>query len=812
MYSIDSIGQILSAEHIVLVNKDSVITDLVYDSRKVAHAAGSLFFALKALRDGHQFVKDAYEKGVRSFVVSDPNFSTQDFPEGNFIWVADVWHALQQLAAYVRQQFTKPVIGITGSNGKTVVKEWLTQLLAVDKKVYQSPKSYNSQLGVALSLWNLNDDYDYAIIEAGISMPDEMALLETMIKPDIGVFTNIGLAHAGGFSSKTAKIQEKAKLFTHSRTVIFPGKYGFETYLPKQADTFTFGEEPDNNLHVHVLNEEARNQHSVLVLTHQGVTANLPIPFSDKASQENILICVSTLLSLGYTLAEVAGRIGKLKPLEMRLQLLNGKNNCSIIDDSYSNDLASLQIALDFLQQQQQHDKKTLVLSEMEGMNAKLEDKLFKLLEDFPLCRIILVGSALVKLQAQLKQPVAYFADTEELLENLDKLAFANESILIKGSRKFHLEDLSQLLAAKSHETVLEINLQALTHNLQQYRSLLPEGVKLMTMVKAFSYGSGSFEVANLLQFNKVDYLTVAFADEGVELRQNGIELPIMVLSPDEQVFDSLVRYKLEPEIYNFRILHAFISFLKHKKITDYPIHLKMDTGMHRLGFLPDEVEALLLVLKGDKQVKVKSVFSHLAAAGDPAQDAFTQLQVGRLQHAAQQIEATLGYPFMRHIANTSAIARHPAIYMDMVRLGIGLYGIDMDNKQGLDLEPVSVLKTTITQIKELEVGETVGYDRRGLIKRKSRIATVKIGYADGYNRRFGNGVGEMMIRGQLVRTIGSICMDMCMLDVTDIIAREEDEVLVFPDLQQAARSIETIPYELLVSISSRVKRVYFYG
>jgi len=812
MYSIDSIGQILRPKQIVLVSKDSVITDLVYDSRKVAHAEGSLFFALKALRDGHRFVKDAYEKGVRSFIISEDDFPVHNFPEANFVWVADVWQALQQLAAHVRQQFEKPVIGITGSNGKTVVKEWLTQLLAGDKKVYQSPKSYNSQLGVALSLWNLSDDYDYAIIEAGISMPEEMTHLEAMIKPDIGIFTNIGLAHAGGFASKVAKIEEKVKLFAGSHTLIYPSKYGFAPYLPPAITSFTFGDTADDSLQVEVLDEEGRNQQSVLLLHYKGDTEKVRIPFSDKASQENILICISTLLSLGYTLTDVIQRVGRLRPLEMRLQLLNGKNNCSIIDDSYSNDLASLQIALDFLHQQQQHDKKTLVLSEMEGMNAKLDEKLFKLLDGQSLYRIILVGPALANLQQQLKQPVLYYADTEALVQDLDKLAFLQESILIKGSRTFHLEDLSQLLADKSHETVLEINLQSLAHNLQQYRSLLPTGVKLMTMVKAFSYGSGSFEVANLLQFNKVDYLTVAFADEGVELRQNGIELPIMVLSPDEQVFDSLVRYKLEPEIYNFRILNAFIAFLRRKSIAHYPIHLKMDTGMHRLGFLPNEVSSLVAVLDAVAEVQVKSVFSHLAASGDPTQDEFTQLQVDRLNQASAQLKDALGYPFMRHIANTSAIARHPAIYMDMVRLGIGLYGVDMDHKEGLDLEPVSVLKTTITQIKTLDVGETVGYDRRGVITRKSRIATVKIGYADGYNRHFGNGVGKMMIRGQEVATIGSICMDMCMLDVTDIVANEEDEVLVFPDLQQAAQSIGTIPYELLVSISSRVKRVYFYG
>ncbi|QBQ41522.1 bifunctional UDP-N-acetylmuramoyl-tripeptide:D-alanyl-D-alanine ligase/alanine racemase [Sphingobacterium psychroaquaticum] len=810
MYTIDVVEQILEPKQLILANKDSIITHLVYDSRKVIDPVGSIFFALQAVRDGHRFIGDAYAKGVRNFVISETSWVGNKYSEANFFVVDNALGAMQKLAAHVRSKFTKPVIGITGSNGKTVVKEWLTELLGVDKKIYQSPKSYNSQLGVALALWDLNDDYDYAIIEAGISLPNEMDSQQVMIRPDIGVLTNIGQAHASGFSSKEEKAREKVKLFSASKVVISPGKYNIRDFLNPDVANFTFGYEMDDVVQLSSVQEHKELGQTWVTISFQQQQGIVYIPFTDRASIENALICVTTLLYLGYPIADITARIAKLKPLEMRLQLRKGKNNCSIIDDSYSNDLASLQIALDFLNQQQQHEKRTLILSEMEGMGAKVKEKLTKVLRGQSLYRLILVGEDLGFLEGAVQTDVLLYASTADLIAGLDALGFADESILVKGSRVFHLEDVSQLLAAKTHETVLEINLHAIEHNLKQYRSLLPPEVKLMAMVKAFSYGSGSFEVANLLQFNKVDYLTVAFADEGVELRQNGIELPIMVLSPDEQAFEAVVANRLEPEIYSFRILRAFVDFLKTKKVSSYPIHIKIDTGMHRLGFLPTELPEVIAVLSVVSEVRVASVFSHLVASGDSNQDAFTRQQIELLNAGADLLQAELKYPFMRHIANTSAIIRWPAAYLDMVRLGIGLYGMDLDQAT-LDLETVGQLKTTITQIKELEAGETIGYDRKGVLHRKSRIATVKIGYADGYNRRFGNGVGEMMINGQLVPTIGNICMDMCMLDVTDVSVFEEEEVLVFPDLGKAASAIGTIPYELLVGISSRVKRVYFY-
>lgn len=808
-YTLASIISIIHNTRHIIRDETLEIYDLAYDSRKIRNAEHSLFFALKKVRDGHLFIRDAYQQGVRAFVVSRDDKYVSVYPDASFIWVDDVLAAMQELVCYHRQMFTKPVIGITGSNGKTIVKEWLAQLLQEDKKVYRSPKSYNSQLGVALSLWNLSDDYDCAIIEAGISLPGEMDHLEAMIRPDIGILTNIGVAHADGFPSKRFKAQEKIKLFKHSKSVILPSHYGFEGDLPAGIETFTFGDLDSDDVRLLHIEKKLGRCMSFQVGYKQEITT-FTVPFADKASIENLLMCVSVLLFLGYPLNSIPDKLSRLRPLEMRLQLKTGRHNCSVIDDTYSNDLASLQIALDFLHQQRQHPKKTLILSGMEGLDDKLQEKLLSMLHLQNLHRIIFVGDEWRDTVRTFGRSALFYETTEALIQALGHMTFENESILIKGSRRYHLEDVSKLLVAKSHETVMEINLSALEHNLQAYRSMLPPDVKLMVMVKAFSYGSGSYEVANLLEFNKVDYLTVAFADEGVELRQHGIELPIMVLSPDEQVFDNLLAANLEPEIYSFRILKSFIGFLRSHQQRAFPVHIKIDTGMHRLGFLPEEIEELGVLLSAAPEVRVRTAFSHLVAAGSEEHRDFTKQQIRLFSDAVDQLEAAIGYRVIRHIGNTAGIVHWPSAYMNMVRLGIGLYGIDMDGK--MTLEKVSELKTTITQIKELPAGTTVGYDRKGLLQRPSRIATVKIGYADGYSRRFGNGVGEMSVNGQRVRTVGSICMDMCMLDVTDIVAYELDEVLVFPDLMHAATSIDTIPYELLVNISSRVKRVYFYG
>ncbi|WP_312697546.1 bifunctional UDP-N-acetylmuramoyl-tripeptide:D-alanyl-D-alanine ligase/alanine racemase [Sphingobacterium mizutaii] len=810
MYTIKFICEELNIRPLISNDLSSKISELVYDSRKVNNPDESLFFALKATRDGHDFIPDAYKKGIRNFVISNPVAFFEGKNDVNVIQVDNVLHFMQELVAYHRKQFHYPIIGITGSNGKSIVKAWLFQLLIPEKKVYQSPKSYNSQLGVALSLWNLGPQYDLAIIEAGISEPGEMSSLQQMIQPNIGIFTNIGVAHSQNFSSKQEKLKEKIKLFSQVDTLIAGSDYIDTEQIDPNIRLVTWGRTDRDQ--IQLIQEETHNQLSKLKIRIGEVICICQVPFTDRASIENIMSCIACMYFMGYDAETIVERIQNLKPLEMRLQLKKGINNSSIIDDSYSNDLASLKISLEFLNQQNQHNSKTLILSEMEGLaeSEKLQQKLIALLNSSELQKFIWVGNKYPWLKDIEIDLMKEYATTEEFLEHLTELSLSDESILIKGARKFQFERIVQRLALRSHGTVLEINLNAISNNLMLYRSLIPKNVKLMAMVKAFSYGSGSFEVANLLQFSKVDYLTVAFADEGVELRTAGIALPIMVLSPDRDTFQSLIQHNLEPEVYSMDFLHEFIEFLEEQKINDFKIHLKLDTGMHRLGFFPSEIDAVVEKLKSQKQVRVQSFFTHLVASGDPNQDEFTASQISSYLTAAQKLEQGLGYKFIKHVANTSAIVRWPQAHLDMVRLGIGLYGVDMD-KNLMNLEQVSCLKTTVTQIKELPAGETVGYDRKGVLSRDSKIATVKIGYADGYARRFGNSVGKMQINGFLAPTVGNICMDMCMLDVTGQDVQVGDEVLVFPDLMQAASDIGTIPYELLVNISSRVKRVYYY-
>ncbi|MDM1047265.1 bifunctional UDP-N-acetylmuramoyl-tripeptide:D-alanyl-D-alanine ligase/alanine racemase [Sphingobacterium hotanense] len=810
MYTIDLIREVLELKSYRIADYNQQITELVYDSRKVNQPEHSLFFALTAARDGHDFVNDAYLRGVRSFVVSKNVPFLETLSDVNVLIVADVLDALQRLAVYHRLTFDGTVVGIAGSNGKSVVKEWLFQLLSIDKKVYQSPKSYNSQLGVALSLWNLTAQYDIALIEAGISEPGEMERLQSLIQPEVGIFTNIGLAHSQHFISKQAKLSEKLKLFQQSNVLIAGSKYVNADQVSSNIKLLQWGEE-ESDL-IQLLSQQPSGKGTELTIKSKDNIHTFEVPFRDRASIENILTCFTAMTYFGYTEPQIIERLQQLRPLEMRLQLKKGIANSSLIDDSYSNDLASLQISLDFLAQQNQHPRKTLILSDMEGLSSseKLQEKLLGILSRTSLSRMIWVGPDYQWLDKLSTTTILRFASTEDLLHQLETLNIKDETVLIKGGRAFRFEQIVQRLTLRSHGTVLEINLNALSHNLMHYRAMIPNQVKLMAMVKAFSYGSGSFEVANLLQFSKVDYLTVAFADEGVELRMGGISLPIMVLSPDSDTFQTLLQYELEPEVYSMRFLNQFLDFLKANKREGYKIHVKLDTGMHRLGFLPNEVDELIECLNQHKEVKVQSCFTHLVASGDADQDDFTQHQIDTYTNCVAKLEAGVGYSFIKHVANTSAIVRWPQAHFDMVRLGIGLYGVDMDNGNGV-LEKVSTLRTTITQIKDLPKTETVGYDRKGVLTRDSTIATVKIGYADGYNRKFGNGIGKMKINNQLVPTVGTICMDMCMLDVTDIEVKEGDTVEVFPDIMQASKDIGTIPYELLVNISSRVKRVYYF-
>jgi alanine racemase len=814
IFSIQQVADILSARSSSEF-QPARISKLVIDSRSVIDPEESLFFAMSAQRNGHDFLRDAYVSGIRNFVISEEKYLGA-FADANLLLVDNVLVALQKLAAYNREQYGIKVMAITGSNGKTIVKEWLYQLLAADFNIIRSPKSFNSQIGVPLSVWQIEAEHNLAIFEAGISKAGEMESLQAIIKPTIGILTNIGEAHAEGFSSHQEKLTEKLKLFRDTEMFIYcpeytgsiaqgdlPGKIRFSWSLKQKAD-------------LQILFIEPIEDKNYIRANFKGEEIECLIPFSDKASLENGIICWATLLALGYTQQEADLRLEKLARVGMRLELKTGINQCSVIDDSYSADTSSLAIALDFLNLQNQHPKKTLILSDLHETgkkNEQLYTEIAALLKQKNLNRLIGIGPNITASADLFDMESTFFESTQEFMDNFPSLHFNNETILVKGARKFEFERISKLISQKIHDTVLEIDLNALAGNLQFYRNKLKPGVKVMAMVKAFSYGSGSFEIANLLQYHKVDYLAVAYTDEGVSLRKAGISMPIMVMSPEPSGFDAIIKHHLEPEIYNLDILNSFTGFLD-EYITGYPIHLKIDTGMHRLGFEEPDLGDLLNALQENQKVKVASVFSHLVASDDPVHDEFSKHQLQRFTAMADDIQKELSYPFIRHISNTSGISRHPDAQLDMVRIGIGLYGFDGGILNNKGLQTVAVLKTTVTQIKQIKPNETVGYSRRGMLPNGGAIATVKIGYADGYNRKFGNGVGKMLVHGVPVPTVGVICMDMCMLDVTGLNVKTGDEVIVFNGeltIAQLAAQIETIPYEILTNISQRVKRVYFY-
>jgi len=811
-YTVAHIAEILGAEAI-LPQSGLLIRKLLTDSRTVIDPESSLFFAVRAQRDGHQFIQNAYENGVRSFVVAKLE-SASSFPEANFLKVNDVLIALQTLVAYHRSLHELKVIGITGSNGKTIVKEWLYQLLAADFNIIRSPKSFNSQIGVPLSVWQLNSDHDLGIFEAGISKSGEMDTLAKLISPSIGVLTNIREAHAEGFESTISKVEEKLKLFKDVELFVYAPEYvNGITELPGKTK-FTWSTSLPADLKISFIEPiEGRNY---IRATYQDKEIECLIPFSDQASVENGIICWATLLAMGYTPEEADLRLEKLTPISMRLQLINGIENCSIIDDSYSADISSLAIALDFLNVQNQHPIKTLILSdiyETGKSNEVLYEEIAALLQQKNLNRLIGIGPNISAAADMFSVEASFYASTQDFIAELPAIHFSNETILIKGARRFEFAKISKLLTQKIHDTVLEINLNALAANLQFYRSKLKPGVKVMAMVKAFSYGSGSFEIANLLQYHKVDYLAVAYADEGIALRKAGITLPIMVMSPEPSAFEAMVKHQLEPEIYNSSILKSFLNFLPAYE-TAFPIHLKLDTGMHRLGFEQNDLAELIKILQSTAQLKVVSVFSHLVASAEAVHDNFTEGQLAKFAQMYDQLTEKLEEKPIRHVLNTSGVSRWSEAQMDMVRLGIGLYGFDSALDANKGLQTVAVLKTTVTQVKTLQAGETVGYSRNGMMPNGGKIATVKIGYADGYARSFGNGVGKMLIQGKLVPTVGSICMDMCMLDVTGLNVKTSDEVIVFDQqhtIVDLAEQIGTIPYEILTNISQRVKRVYFY-
>ncbi len=829
VYTINRIAQMMHGKP-AGDGKENIIDHILTDSRKLVFPERTLFFALEgSRRDGHLFIADLYQKGVRGFVVNK-SFDIANYTGAGFIVVHNTLDALQVFVSSHRQQFNCPVIGITGSNGKTIVKEWLNHLLQSDYNIVRSPKSYNSQIGVPLSVWQMNENHQLGIFEAGISQPGEMEMLEKIIHPSIGILTNIGEAHSEGFINRHQKIREKLKLFIHCRALVYCRddaelnaevislKANLKRGLDNNLQLFDWSRKPGATLQVtHIVQTKTG---SIISAIYKSDEIQISIPFSDAASVENAVHCWCLLLYMGIKNEEINEQMMTLPHVAMRLEMKAGINRCSIINDSYSADLSSLNIALDFLLQQQQHQKHTVILSDILE-SGKQEKELYRqvanALKQKKVNRLIGIGQDISHYRHVFDDTgldCSFYSGTTSFLEQFHPSQFRDESILLKGARVFEFERISKALEQKIHQTVLEINLSAITHNLKQYQQLLKPETKLMVMVKAFSYGSGTYEIANLLQFHKVDYLAVAYADEGVELRKSGISLPIMVMNAEENSFGPLTEYSLQPEMYSFDILRAFDAFLKSEGITDFPVHIKMDTGMHRLGFETKETDALCQFLTATASFRVQTVFTHLASSEDPLEDDYTKQQAAAFTASCNTLEKQLGYKFIRHAANTAAIVRHPALQMDMVRLGIGLYGIDSAASGMLDLKQVSSLKTTVAQIKKVKAGDTVGYNRKGKVERDSVIATIRLGYADGYPRRLSNGRGKVIIHGKPAPVTGNVCMDMTMVDISNVPeVKTGDEVIVFGNelpVTQLAQWAETIPYEIMTGISQRVKRVYF--
>ena len=804
---------------------------LLNDSRQLSSPQRSIFFAIKGLHhDGHQFLDDLYRKGVREFVVERDALTPALIRELGRMKEAKIWQVedciltMQEVAKRHREQYDFPVIAVTGSNGKTVVKEWLSQLLSNRFKVVKSPKSYNSQIGVPLSVWQMNETHNLGIFEVGVSRPDEMANLEKVVQPQIGIFTNIGNAHNEFFENNFQKIREKILLFQHAKQLIYCADY-------VEIDEIIRNEFSLQNIDCEVISWsriadsaikvdwQIEYQNTKVTLNFPNQTETFDVPFTDEASIENAIHCIVSLWIFEYNAVEIQARLQILRPVSMRLELKQGIGNNYLIDDTYNNDLAGLSIALNFLTQQKQRTRKVLILSDLleTGIPEKeLYGQIAHLIKQRNLYQFIGIGEVITRNRNLFKHKnsnVQFFRNTVDFLDSQLLKDLQESVILVKGARRFGFESIVNRLVQKTHGTVLEINLDAVTHNLNYFRDKVGQQTKIMVMVKAFAYGSGSTEVANLLQFHGVDYLAVAYTDEGVSLRQNGIYLPIMVMNPTENDFEQLITYSLEPEIYSPKILRQFSEYIDNQNISS-KIHLKLDTGMHRLGFEKEQLSDLIETIQSNPNLWVSTIFSHLAAADEDKFDEFTLRQVSEFTDMAKQISEAIGYTPSRHLANSAGIARFPEARLDMVRLGVGLYGLAAKSEDQENLMTVGTLKTVISQIKLVKSSETVGYGRRGELTKDTKTATIAIGYADGYDRRFSRGVGEVLIHGHRCRVVGNVCMDMTMVDITDVPHVEEgDEVIIFGNdltMIELANKIGTIAYEILTSVSERVKRIFY--
>lgn len=822
-YTIGQIKDILKGKG-KLPSPDSVVTRLLTDSRSLNFPEETLFFAIKTKHgDGHRYIDALYQRGVRNFVVNSDN-DFRSLADANFIVVKESIEALQSLATHHRSQFDIPIVGITGSDGKTIVKEWLYQLTAVDYNVTRSPRSYNSQIGVPLSVWMLREENTLGIFEAGISRTDEMARLQHIIRPTIGIITNISGAHQENFATIQEKCDEKLSLFKDCEVIIYNADNRLlsdaiaQCGLHAQEIAWSHSD-PESPLYIKSITKEGDG--TTVCYRFLMFENSYRIPFVDDASIEDSINCLAAALYLKIPAEVIAERMSQLEPIAMRLEVKEGKRGCLIINDSYNSDTTSLEIALDFMERRcstMPGLKRTLILADIK-QTGESPDTLYQTvlgcMEKRNIDKFIGVGNEIASQKEMLGSSSIechFFNTTEELLSSKLLRSLEGEYILLKGSRSFHFEDVSEALEKKVHQTILEVNLSALRDNLNRYRNRLNPDTKCVCMVKADAYGAGALEIGRTLQDCSIDYLAVAVADEGAELRKDGIECGIIVMNPEPSSYRMLFDNKLEPEVYGFGMLRALIEAARREGITDYPVHIKVDTGMHRLGFLPEEIPALVEALKQQNALTPRSIFSHFAGSDSPLFDTFSQEQTARFEQAASTLQSAFSHKILRHICNSAGAERFTTAQYDMVRLGIGLYGIS-PIAEDATLHPISTLKSIILQIRDVPADETVGYSRRGTLKRNSRIAALPIGYADGLNRKLGNGKGHCIVNGQKAPYVGNICMDVCMIDVTDIDCKEGDVVEIFgPGLPatQIAEWLETIPYEVLTSVSQRIKRVYY--
>ena len=818
-YPIETITQLIGAQRIGSYGGD--VKWLLTDSRSLGFPEETLFFALVTGRgNGHRYIADLYDRGVRHFVVSVcPNCEElRTMPEANFLVVDDTLAALQLLAEKHRAQYQIPVVGITGSNGKTVVKEWLSQLLGKELRVARSPRSYNSQVGVPLSVWQMDEHTEVALIEAGISQRNEMKRLRSIIRPMIGVLTNIGGAHQENFSSLQDKCMEKLGLFRDCEIIIYNGDdkevcESVDRSLQSAREIAWSRYNAEKPLFISAVDTTERS--TTISYSYLGMPGQYTIPFTDDASVENSIHCLAVCLYLRLSPEKISERMQHLEPVAMRLEVKEGKNGCTLINDSYNSDVASLDIALDFMARRPEREgrERVLILSDLlqTGQSSRsLYRKVSELVESRGVERIIGIGPELASSSSRFNIKKSFYTTTEEFLQSDEIQGLRRSLVLIKGSRSYGFERIAEHLAQKVHETTLEIDLGAMVDNLNYYRSMMAPTVKTVCMVKAFAYGAGFYEIAKTLQDHRVDYLAVAVADEGEQLRKAGITANILVMNPELSAFKTMFENNLEPEIYSFTLLDEMIRACEREGYMHYPVHIKIDTGMSRLGFRPDEMPRLIERLQGQTAVIPRSVFSHLAGSDSPEFDAFTHQQAARFVEAATALQTAFPHKILRHLCNSAGIERFPEYHFDMVRLGLGLYGISPVGDRLL--HPISTLRSTILQIHYVPETETVGYSRRGKLVSPSRIASVPIGYADGLNRRLGNGQGYCIVNGKQAPYVGNICMDVCMIDVTDIPCHEGDSVEIFgPQLPvtQLAEWLGTIPYEVMTGISTRVRRVY---